>query len=64
MNNDIEIIAKHLAEFFKDEPHKIVYWLLTPNPNFGNITPAWLIEHDRGHKVVQFIESSKNGDYP
>lgn len=64
MNDDIKIIAKHLAEFFKDEPEKITYWLLTKNPFFGGITPAWLIQNDRSYKVVQFIENTKNGDFP
>jgi hypothetical protein len=56
------IIARGLAEFFKDEPHKIALWLLLPNPMFGNITPAELIVirgHDGLRKVANFIQSAQ-----
>jgi len=39
---DKEEIAKHLAEFFRDEPQKITIWWFTENLNFGGVTPAWL----------------------
>lgn len=58
---NLEIIAKGLAEFFKDDPKKISYWLLTENSHFGNISPANLIML-RGKagiaKVARFVESA------
>lgn len=58
-NNDMEFIASYLLEFFKDDPKKAIYWLLTPNPNFGGVSPAWLITMDRHAKVIKFIETAK-----
>lgn len=45
-------IAAHLAEYFVEEPHKITYWLMTDNLNFGGISPARLILIGRAHKVA------------
>jgi hypothetical protein len=56
------VIARGLAEFFKDEPHKIALWLLVKNPFFGNVSPAELIAirgHDGLRKVAQFIQSAQ-----
>lgn len=55
-------IARGLAEFFKDEPHKIALWLLCRNPMFGGCSPAELIaiRGERGlQKVAQFVLSAK-----
>ena len=56
------IIANGLAEFFKDEPHKIALWLLVENPYFGECSPAQLIAV-RGEaglkKVANFILLAK-----
>ena len=52
------IIAEGLAEFFKNDPKKIALWLLSDNPHFGNLPPAYLIGI-RGEpgleKVAKFI---------
>lgn len=60
---DLEFIARELAEFFKDEPHKAVLWMMVDNPNFGGISPANLIllRGDKGiEKVKKFIEVAKD----
>jgi hypothetical protein len=60
---DLELqIAFELAEFFKDEPHKIALWLLSKNFNFGGCSPAELIvirEKAGLEKVAKFILRSK-----
>lgn len=55
----IEEIANYLAMFFKDSPHKITYWLVTPNLHFGGTTPSHLINTGRAHKVANFINEAK-----
>ena len=55
----LKSIADGLADFFKKEPHKITLWLMTNNPNFGNIAPCTLIMIGRAHKVVEFIQAAK-----
>ena len=55
----LKIIAEGLADFFKKEPEKITYWLLTNNPHFGNIAPCTLIMVGRAFKVAEFIQNAK-----
>lgn len=50
-------LAKLLAEFFKDDPHKIALWLLSDNPNFG-CAPCDLVAVGRGHKVLNFAREA------
>jgi hypothetical protein len=60
-------IADGLAEFFKDEPHKIALWLLVPNPHFGGCSPTELIVMRRTvglAKVVKFIECALDENVP
>lgn len=55
-DNPIHTIASGLAEFFHNDPRKIVYWLFTKNMNFGGCTPAELMARDgRPERVAQFI---------
>jgi len=42
---------------------KTLYWLKTPNPNFGGASPRALILKGRAHKVMQFIFSASTA-YP
>lgn len=62
----LEEIAEELADFFKDDPKKIAYWLMTENPMLGNIVPAWLmLSRPNGpEKVWAFIRNARNGDLP
>jgi len=52
--NDEEI-AKHLAEFFKDDPKKITMWWLTENPLLGNIEPCrfWCMRPNKFRKWIK-----------
>lgn len=43
--------------FFKSR-NKAIYWLHTPNPNFGNTSPFFLIASGRGNKVYLYIENA------
>jgi len=58
--DQLRIIANGLAGFFKDDPTLITHWLMTPNPNFGGIAPAYLmmIRENGGEKVARFVEAS------
>lgn len=58
----LEIIVK-VHDFFKDYK-KTMAWLTTKNPMFGNISPLYLINVNRGHRVLQFIENAKEGNLP
>ena len=63
---DLEVIAFGLANFFKDEPEKITYWLLAENPNFGGLSPAQLIvmRDDAGlKKVANFVVNARDGAF-
>ena len=67
MKDSKELIAYGLADCFKDEPHKIVYWLLTPNPHFGGVSPTDLITirgDDGLRKVANFVENAQDGNWP
>lgn len=57
-------IATYLGKFFKDEPEKIAYWLMTKNPMFGNVSPCELIALGKIKKVAEFVKAAKyeNGD--
>jgi hypothetical protein len=57
-------ILRLLQEFFKDDEKKVEYWLHTKNLNFGNLSPNFLIERGRAHKVLQFIKDAKEGNKP
>lgn len=62
--SDIEVIAKVLGEHFKDDPRKITYWLFCKNTMLGGISAAQLIIMGRAHKVRQFVEDCKEGNFP
>ncbi len=49
-----------VAEALDSDPQKTRYWLKTPNPNFGGISPRSLILRGRANKLMQFIFSAKN----
>lgn len=41
-----------------DDSAKTAQWLLTKNPQFGNIAPLRLIQIGRGNKVLYFVENA------
>jgi len=46
--------------FFKGDKEKTFLWFSTPNPNFGDSSPIFLmsIDNHRRNKVYNFIKSS------
>ena len=56
----LKTISEGLADFFKDDPAKITYWLLTENPHFGGVSPAELIAI-RGEKGLQKVAAFVKG---
>ncbi len=61
---DAEIISQGLAKFFKNEPHKIVLWMMTQNLNFGGATACQLIASGRANKVAAFVKSAMEENEP
>lgn len=47
------IIELHI--FFDSDKNKVVTWLSTDNLNFGDVSPMFLIENNKIHKVHQYI---------
>jgi len=60
IDKTLEEIKKKLLTLLKDDD-KIELWLNCPNGNFGNSTPMALINANRGHKVLLFINSALEG---
>lgn len=62
INEDYKKIKEMIKPFFEyDTENKVNWWIETPNPNFGNISPIYLIMIGKANKVIQFIESAKEG---
>lgn len=47
---------------FNGDFSKTQFWIKTPNPNFGYISPRTLILKGRYSKVIKFIESVLHAD--
>lgn len=62
----LDYIADRLSEFFKSEPKKAIYWLMTDNPNLGGVVPAWLaLSRPNGmQKLCQLIKDATEGNIP
>jgi hypothetical protein len=63
MKNLFKIIGL-LSEYFHGDEDKVCLWLRTPNPLLGGMPPVQLIESDRTEKLLKFIESCKEGEFP
>jgi len=61
---DEEFIARKLTEFFKEEPHKAVLWMMLENPLLGNLRPTDLITLGKVNKLRRFVESLIEGNFP
>lgn len=55
MDKNIKATKEMIKDFFKDEPKKIDYWIQTPNPLLGEISPLTMIVMGRFEKLEQFI---------
>lgn len=56
---EIELIVELHATF--NDYKKIYFWLNTPNPNFGGISPASLIKRGKINKVLEFVRAAAEG---
>ena len=59
--DELASALEFVAETFEGDEKKTLYWLNTPNPNFGGTSPKKLILEGRYHKVVKFILAAKKG---
>lgn len=55
----IILVYEMIKEHMKWGSDKTFLWLSTSNPHFGNISPAEMILRGRGHKVIKFIQTTK-----
>lgn len=58
---ELATALEFVAETFDGDKAKTLFWLNTPNPNFGGSTPKNLILRGRFHKLLKFILASKQG---
>lgn len=47
-----------------DDLDKVAAWFVTSNPNFGGARPITLFLLDRGPKVLKFIRSAREENWP
>ena len=52
---------EYIAETFDGDKKKTLFWLNTPNPNFGGAIPKSLIVKGRYQKLLKFILAAKQG---
>lgn len=54
-----------VTTFFKEQADdKVKIWFNTPNPGLGNIIPNVMIKIGRAKKLVEFIKSQIEGNFP
>lgn len=58
-----EEVEALVLDFFNGDETKLCLWLGTPNPLFGNISPAILIRLRPG-KVLKFVRESLQQNEP
>lgn len=58
---ELATALEYVAETFDGDKNKTLFWLNTPNPNFGGSTPKNLILRGRYHKLLKFIMAAKQG---
>lgn len=47
-------VAEILAKSFKD-PKNIALWFMMPNPHFDGVSPAWMVCHGEGDKMLKWM---------
>jgi hypothetical protein len=57
IDKNLKTTKEMIKDFFKAEPKKVGYWIQTPNPLLGEISPLTMIVMDRFDKLEQFILS-------
>lgn len=56
-----EELSELMNRVFNGNMDNMLLWLNAPNGNFGGSTPWKLIEADKAHKVILFLESVLKG---
>ena len=59
--SELASALEFVAETFDGEQEKTLFWINTPNPNFGGASPKKLIVEGRYHKVIKFVLAAKEG---
>jgi hypothetical protein len=57
IDKNLKATKEMIKDFFKAEPKKVGYWIQTPNPLLGEISPLTMIVMGRFEKLEQFILS-------
>ena len=52
-----------LLQYFKGDYEKVLMWLYIPNPSLGNVSALHMIMHGRTDKLLQFLDSAKEGNF-
>ena len=58
---ELAAAIEFVGETFEGDKEKTVFWLNTPNPNFGGSSPKQLIVAGRYNKLLKFIIAAKQG---
>ncbi len=48
-------ILEFVAEIFSGDKNKALFWIKTPNPHFGGVSPREMIIRGRQRKVQSFV---------
>jgi hypothetical protein len=52
-----EEITKTILEIFDGNKDKMLNWWITPNSNFGNLSPFQMAKDGRGDEVMRFVRT-------
>jgi uncharacterized protein (DUF2384 family) len=52
---EIANICNLVADFFPGDMEKVRLWFITPNPQFGDVSPRDMIRHGRFKKLRNYI---------
>lgn len=53
-----------VKEFFKDDSRKAIDWFHEVNSSLGGIRPIEMIHNGRSDKLLKFIRSRLDGNWP
>lgn len=53
-----------VSKYFNGNIQKTVTWFYTKNPGIGNILPTEMIDRGREEKLLKFIQSQLEGNFP
>lgn len=53
-----------IKKYFRGDEEKTLLWFKTKNPSLGGKAPLDMIRDGRSKKLIDFIQSSLDGNYP